>query len=55
MAKHIAHHGDGVRDVAFTVSDARVAYAEAMKRGAESVREPEELKDEAGNILHGNI
>ncbi len=51
ISQHIAHHGDGVRDVAFRVSDARVAYAEAMKRGAVSVAEPHELKDEHGNQL----
>lgn len=51
MSKHISLHGDGVRDVAFSVSDARVAYAEAVKRGAESVHAPEELKDEHGNHI----
>jgi len=55
MSKHIAQHGDGVRDVAFTVSDARVAYAEAMKRGAVSVREPEELKDEHGVVVLATV
>lgn len=35
---HLAKHGCGVRDVAFKVKDAKLAYAEAQRRGANSVR-----------------
>lgn len=48
MSIHLMKHGDGVRDVAFEVDDCRGIYAEAVKRGAESVRAPTELKDEHG-------
>jgi 4-hydroxyphenylpyruvate dioxygenase len=52
---HLTTHGDGVRDVAFTVDDARVCYAEAMKRGAKSVQEPIELTDEHGSAVVATI
>jgi len=55
MHAHIAKHGDGVRDVAFSVSDARSAYSEAIKRGAVSVQEPHELKDDNGVVVLASI
>ena len=51
IAEHIAKHGDGVRDLALWVDDARTAYAAAMERGATSVREPETLRDEQGEVV----
>ncbi len=33
-------HGDGVRDVAFTVEDSRAIYERALKGGAVSVSAP---------------
>jgi 4-hydroxyphenylpyruvate dioxygenase len=51
MAAHIQKHGDGVRDLAFWVDDARDAYKKAIERGAESARTPEVLKDEHGEIV----
>src|ERR1700728_5467679 len=48
IAEHVRTHGDGVRDVALWVDDARQAWKETTKRGARSVREPFELKDEHG-------
>jgi 4-hydroxyphenylpyruvate dioxygenase len=44
-------HGDGVKDVAFTVDNCRGIYEKAVSRGAKSVREPEELKDEHGSTI----
>src|SRR5690349_8503410 len=41
IADHIRKHGDGVKDLAFWVDDARDAYAKAIERGARSVRAPE--------------
>ncbi|QYM78773.1 4-hydroxyphenylpyruvate dioxygenase [Horticoccus luteus] len=38
MRWHLAEHGNGVRDVAFRVKDARAALAEAARRGAKVVR-----------------
>ena len=51
IAEHIARHGDGVRDLALWVDDARDAWAKAVERGATSVREPEVLKDADGEIV----
>ena len=50
IAHHVHRHGDGVRDVALWVDDARQAWKETTKRGARSVHEPYELKDEYGSV-----
>ena len=34
IAEHIGRHGDGVRDLAFWVDDARDAHPKAVERGA---------------------
>jgi len=51
MRWHLDRHGCGVRDVAFKVKDARLAYTEAQRRGAKSARG---LYEDAG-IVHGAI
>jgi 4-hydroxyphenylpyruvate dioxygenase len=51
IAEHVKLHGDGVRDIAFWVDDAREAYAKAIARGATSVRAPEVLQDEHGEVV----
>jgi len=48
-------HGDGVKDVAFTVDDAAGIYAKAVERGAKAVRAPETLKDENGSIVVASV
>ncbi|HTW48499.1 MAG TPA: 4-hydroxyphenylpyruvate dioxygenase [Acidobacteriaceae bacterium] len=55
IAEHVRVHGDGVRDVALWVDDARQAWKETTKRGARSVREPFELKDEHGMVRIASI
>jgi len=55
IAAHIHLHGDGVRDVALWVDDARQAWKETTRRGARSVREPFELKDEHGTVKMASI
>lgn len=52
---HLTTHGDGVRDIAFTVDNARVCFDEAVKRGAKSVLEPVEEKDENGSVVLATI
>ena len=47
-AGHVGLHGDGVRDVALWVDDAESAWRETTRRGARSVRQPETLRDAAG-------
>ena len=51
ISDHLKLHGDGVKDIAFWVDDARDAFAKAIERGAEPVREPEVMTDEHGEIV----
>src|SRR5919107_936870 len=39
-AAHVHRHGDGVRDIALWVDDAREAFRVAVERGAQAVQEP---------------
>jgi len=55
VAEHVAHHGDGVRDIAFWVDDARDAFAKAMARGARVVQEPTLLEDDQGKVVIASI
>ena len=55
IAEHIRRHGDGVRDVALWVDDARQAWKETTSRGARSVHEPEEKTDEHGTVRTATI
>lgn len=47
---HVRQHGDGVHDIALWVDDAESAWRETTQRGARSVREPETLRDEHGEV-----
>ncbi len=51
IAAHVHAHGDGVRDYALWVDDARAAFATAVERGATPVHEPEVLRDEHGTVV----
>ncbi len=51
IADHIRTHGDGVRDLAFWVDDARDAYAKAIERGAVSAGEPTVMRDDQGEVV----
>src|SRR5215469_982198 len=51
IAEHIAKHGDGVRDLALWVDDARQAFQLAVERGATAVQEPTVLRDEEGEVV----
>lgn len=55
MGAHLAKHGDGVRDIAFTVADCRAIYASAVGRGAVSVMEPVETTDEHGTVVMATV
>ncbi len=55
IAEHVRIHGDGVRDVALWVDDARQAWKETTRRGARSVQEPFEIKDEYGRVRVASI
>src|SRR5215207_7725706 len=43
-AEHVHRHGDGVRDIALWVDDAREAFRNAVERGARAVMEPTVLR-----------
>jgi 4-hydroxyphenylpyruvate dioxygenase len=43
IAEHVRRHGDGVRDIAFSVDDAGSAWRETTTRGARSAMEPAEI------------
>lgn len=51
IADHVYRHGDGVRDLALWVDDARDAYNKAVERGAVSVHEPRVLRDDDGEVV----
>ncbi len=55
IAHHCQVHGDGVKDIAFSVENVENAYREAIKRGAKPAMEPTEYKDENGIIIRAAI
>jgi 4-hydroxyphenylpyruvate dioxygenase len=55
IAEHVRRHGDGVRDLALWVDDARDAYAKAIERHAEPAYEPRVLRDEDGEVVVAGI
>jgi 4-hydroxyphenylpyruvate dioxygenase len=50
IVRFAALHGDGAKDVALAVPDARQAYRESVQRGARGIREPEWVEDEHGRV-----
>src|SRR5687767_12370552 len=50
-AAHIALHGDGVRDIALWVDDARKAFDVAVERGAKPAQKPTVLHDDQGEVV----
>jgi 4-hydroxyphenylpyruvate dioxygenase len=55
ISQHIAAHGDGVRDIALRVHDAREAFDEAVRRGGRVVQEPQEFEDGLGRFVRATI
>ncbi len=51
IAEHVHRHGDGVKDYALWVDDARQAYATAIARGAIPIREPQRVEDADGHVV----
>jgi 4-hydroxyphenylpyruvate dioxygenase len=50
-AEHVHRHGDGVRDIALWVDDAREAFRNAVARGAQPEAEPTVLRDDDGEVV----
>lgn len=55
MNAHLGAHGDGVKDVAFSVTDARAVFAAAVSRGGVAVAEPHEETDADGTVILASI
>jgi 4-hydroxyphenylpyruvate dioxygenase len=51
IAEHVHRHGDGVRDIALWVDDARTAFEAAVERGATPAMKPTVLEDANGEIV----
>jgi 4-hydroxyphenylpyruvate dioxygenase len=52
---HLRRHGDGVRDIAFGVDDAKLAWEHTTSRGATSFQEPTTQSDEHGEVITAAI
>ncbi len=50
IAEHVRKHGDGVRDIALWVDDARDAFEKAVERGAKPAYEPKVIRDDDGEV-----
>ncbi|XP_072288992.1 4-hydroxyphenylpyruvate dioxygenase [Eucyclogobius newberryi] len=50
MGEHLVKHGDGVKDIAFTVEDCDALVQKAQERGAVIVKEPYVLEDKFGKV-----
>ncbi len=55
IAAHVHRHGDGVKDYALWVDDARLAYDTAIARGAIAVQAPQVFSDEHGEVVMAAI
>ena len=55
ISRHVARHGDGVRDITLRVGDAEAAFVEAVRRGAVPVRPTWEDKDGEGVLRRATI
>ena len=55
IATHVHKHGDGVKDIALWVDDARKAFRLAVERGAKPAYEPKSLVDEQGEVVIAGI
>ncbi|XP_038143196.1 4-hydroxyphenylpyruvate dioxygenase [Cyprinodon tularosa] len=50
MGDHLVKHGDGVKDIAFTVEDCDFLVQKARERGAMTIKEPHTLEDKHGKV-----
>ncbi|KAJ8414793.1 hypothetical protein AAFF_G00023160 [Aldrovandia affinis] len=50
MGEHLVKHGDGAKDIAFTVEDCDFLVEKARQRGAVIVKEPHVLEDKYGRV-----
>ncbi|XP_056628759.1 4-hydroxyphenylpyruvate dioxygenase [Triplophysa dalaica] len=50
MGEHLVKHGDGVKDVAFTVENCDYLVEKAMERGAIIIKKPHVVEDSFGRV-----
>lgn len=55
IGDHVNLHGDGVKDIAFTVDDATQVFEVATKRGARAIMEPTLFEDHDGKVVKATI
>ena len=55
ITAHVRMHGDGVRDLAWSVEDAAAAFASAVARGARVVEPPHEVRDDNGVMTLASV
>ena len=55
IARHVAAHGDGVRDIALRVPDVDAAFHETTARGATGVQTPRTLQGSRGTARRASI
>lgn len=55
VSDHVALHGDAVRDIALSCSDAARAFDFAITHGAQPIMEPTFLDDENGRVVQATV
>ncbi|MFK7691701.1 4-hydroxyphenylpyruvate dioxygenase [Paenibacillus sp. HJGM_3] len=55
IAEFVKKHGDGVKDIALSVTNVPDAYREAISRGGIPIQEPHTLTDEHGTLVKAVI
>ncbi len=50
IAEHVFRHGDGVKSIALSVTDAKSAWEQTIARGATNAQAPWSIKDEHGEV-----
>lgn len=55
VARHVAKHGDGIRDIALWVDDAKESFKQTVARGATPVHEPRTTEDADGSVTTASI
>ncbi len=55
IADHLNIHGDGVKDIAFTVKDTMLAVEQTVSRGARLISEPEVIEDDLGQVIKATV
>ncbi len=55
IADYLAHHGDGVKNIAFQVRDVEQAYYQLLRHGAKPLQEPILSKSATGKIRRATV